>query len=219
MPIHAVILDYGNVLCPMPQPSDYEELRRLTGLEEQAFHDAFWRYRLDYDRGTLDGTAYWRRIAQAGGNHFPDAQIQELIAADIALWNRPDPVLLDWGRHLHNVGVKTAVLSNMPRDLALYLRQNAAWLRAFDHAVFSAELGLLKPQAGIYVACLHGLKVPAEKALFIDDNLANVEGARALGMHAVRFESVSKLEVEVRRFDLPTPSLEDSSSSVPSRVD
>ncbi|MGO9271115.1 MAG: HAD family hydrolase [Terriglobia bacterium] len=210
MPIRAVILDYGNVLCPLPPISAYEELRSLTGLDTQPFHDFFWRYRLDYDRGTLDGTAYWRRVAQASGKAFSDALIPKLIAADIALWLTPDRILLQWVRDVHHGGVKTAILSNMPRDLALYLRPNAAWLNQFDHAVFSGEIGLVKPAPGIYLACLKGLDVRAEEALFLDDNAANVEGARALGIHALRFESTAQLAAEVHGFGLPPVLMEEA---------
>jgi len=210
LPIRAVILDYGNVLCAMPRTSDYEELRGLAGLEEQQFQDSFWRYRLDYDRGTLDGTAYWRRVAQANGKAFSDALIQKLIATDIALWLNPDRVLLRWADSLHDSGVKTAILSNMPRDLALYLRPNASWLKQFDHATFSAEIGLVKPAPGIYLECLKGLDVRAEEALFLDDNAANVEGARALGIHALRFESTAQLAAQVQGFGLPPVLMEEA---------
>jgi len=204
MPIRAVIFDFGNVLLnPMPPALAYEPLRELTGLEETAFHDYFWRYRLDYDRGTLDGAAYWRRIAEANGRVFSDALIPKLIATDIALWLSPDPVLLRWACDLHRQGIKTAVLSNMPGDLALYLRRNAAWLTQFDHATFSAELGMVKPAPGIYLECLQALGVRAEEALFLDDNAANVEGAQALGIHALQFESAARLAVEVQQFGLP----------------
>jgi putative hydrolase of the HAD superfamily len=210
MPIRAVIFDFGNVLCPMPRVSDYEELRALAGLERQQFQDLFWRYRLDYDRGTLDGTAYWRRVAQANGKAFSDGLIQKLIATDIRLWLNPDHVLLQWARDLHHGGVKTAILSNMPRDLALYLRRNSTWLPQFDHATFSAEIGLVKPAPGIYLECLKGLEVRAEEALFLDDNAANVEGAQALGIHALRFESVAQLAAEVQGLGLPRVPMEEA---------
>jgi len=208
MPIRAVIFDYGNVLCPLPRVSEYEELRRLAGLEEQPFQDSFWRYRLDYDRSTLDGMAYWRRVAQANGKAFSDELIRKLIATDIALWINPDRVLLRWAHRLHDSGLKTAILSNMPRDLALYLRQNAAWLPQFDHAVFSGEIGLIKPAPEIYLACLKGLDVRAEEALFLDDSAANVEGALSLGVQALRFESAAQLAAEIQRWGLPPVAME-----------
>ncbi|HMD99957.1 MAG TPA: HAD family phosphatase [Terriglobia bacterium] len=203
MPVRAVIFDYGNVLCPMPRLSDYEEMRSLAGIEEPQFQDYIWRYRLDYDRGTVDGTGYWRGVAQMSGKTFSDDLIQKLVAADIALWLTPDPILLRWTRDLHDGGAKTAILSNMHLDLAVYLRGNAAWLRQFDHATFSAEIGLVKPDPAIYLQSLKGLDVRAEEAVFIDDNAANVEGARALGINALRFESVAQLAAEVQGFGLP----------------
>src|SRR5271157_3414874 len=173
MPVRAVIFDYGNVLCPMPRLSDYEEMRSLAGIEEPQFQDYIWRYRLDYDRGTVDGTGYWRGVAQMSGKTFSDDLIQKLVAADIALWLTPDPILLRWTRDLHDGGAKTAILSNMHLDLAVYLQS------------------------------LKGLDVRAEEAVFIDDNAANVEGARALGINALRFESVAQLAAEVQGFGLP----------------
>jgi len=210
LPIRAVILDYGNVLCPLPAISAYAELRSLAGIEDPQFQESFWRYRLDYDRGTLDGTAYWRRVAQANGKEYSDALIQKLIVSDMALWLTPDRVLLQWARDLRHEGVKVAILSNMPGDLALYLRHNAAWLRLFDHATFSAEIGLAKPAPGIYLECLKGLDVRAEEALFLDDNAGNVEGAQALGIHALRFESTAQLAAEVHGFGLPPVPMEEA---------
>jgi FMN phosphatase YigB (HAD superfamily) len=46
--------------------------------------------------------------------------------------------------------------------------------------------------------------LPGE-ALFIDDIAANVEGARALGIEAIRFESIAQLAMDVQPFGLPVP--------------
>jgi FMN phosphatase YigB (HAD superfamily) len=42
-----------------------------------------------------------------------------------------------------------------------------------------------------------------EECLFIDDRAENVEAARALGMHALKFVSVHELAVDVQPFNLP----------------
>jgi putative hydrolase of the HAD superfamily len=209
----AVLFDYGNVLCPMPQFSDFQELGRVAGIEPVRFIESLWRYRLDYDRGTLDSGAYWHKIGRDSSLEFSDQLIGQLVATDISLWMHPSPILLTWARDLRMGGLKTAILSNMPADHSAYLRSTAPWLEYFDHKVFSGEMGVVKPDAEIYHASLRGLDVQPEKALFIDDNMANVEGARALGIESVRFESIAQLAADVRQFGLPAPFIEGSSSS------
>lgn len=51
----------------------------------------------------------------------------------------------------------------------------------------SAVLGAEKPQRRIYTRALGVFGVDAEDAILFDDSAANVEGARAAGMHAFQF--------------------------------
>ncbi len=203
MPIRAVIFDFGGVLCPMPQPAEFEPLRQMTGLDEAVFQDCFWRERLDYDRGTTDGAGYWRTFARLAGISISEEQIPRMIALDLAMWQKLDPTVMGWIRRLSQAGIKTGILSNMGNDLAAYLRKNAEWLKQFDDVVFSGELQLVKPEAGIYRASLSGLGVQPEEALFLDDNPANVEAAQALRIQAVRFLSALRLARDLQGLGLP----------------
>lgn len=205
--LQAVIFDYGNVLCPMPRPRDFEELAHTAGVPSTVFLPSLWRYRLDYDRGTLDGPAYWRQVAKENGKEFSEAQIRKLIEIDLGLWTRPADTMLAWARALRKSGLKTSILSNMPRDFSSYLRSNAGWLNDFDFNVFSGELGVVKPDPKIYQTCLKGLNASPDQTLFIDDMAANVDGARALGMKAIKFDSVAQLTDDVRPFGLPAPAV------------
>ena len=49
--------------------------------------------------------------------------------------------------------------------------------------------------------------------IFEGHHAANVEGARALGIESVRFESVAQLAADVGLFELPAPLVEGSSPS------
>ena len=60
-----------------------------------------------------------------------------------------------------------------------------------------------KPDAAIYqLACRTGRFAPHE-AVFIDDVLANVEGARATGMAAIHHRSAAETAAELRNLGLP----------------
>lgn len=202
--ISAVIFDYGNVLCLPPDPLDCQRMRSLAGFDEEAtFNRMYWVNRDAYDRAAIDGQRYWQGIGEGLGKQFSAEQIDALTAQDVALWARANPVVLGWARTLQESGMKTAILSNMPSNLSGYLRQSPEWLQHFDYVVFSCEVGLLKPEPAIYHACLEGLRSMPEETLFIDDKPANVEGALAVGIHALLFQSAEQLGDDMQAFGLP----------------
>ena len=216
MPINAVVFDYGNVLNEPPLPVQYQPLARLAAINEAEFLDLYWRNRLDYDRGNpVDGPVYWRQLAMAAAKQFSAEQISQLIDLDGRLWARTRPILIEWVKILKKQGRETAVLSNMPPEIAAHLRRTAAWLRLFDHLVFSGEHGFVKPEAALYRICLKGLTAPPGEVLFIDDREDNVEGAREAGMRAVKFESIPQLMNDVEPYGLRA-SLEDASRTAAS---
>ena len=94
---------------------------------------------------------------------------------------------------LHGAGTKLYLLSNAPNLLDPWLRgparQRHPFLGLFSDYVVSGLVGHSKPDAAIYeLICRTGGFAPGS-AVFIDDVMANVEGAQAIGMHAVHHRS------------------------------
>lgn len=67
-----------------------------------------------------------------------------------------------------------------------------------DVIVYSHEEGCLKPDAQIYHIACERLGVTPGRAVLLDDLIANVEGARAIGMNAIVFrtnaQAISELQ-------------------------
>jgi FMN phosphatase YigB (HAD superfamily) len=77
-----------------------------------------------------------------------------------------------------------------PRGLSVHPRLGTA----FGVTVVSGQEGVTKPDARIFeILCARAGVAPAD-CLFIDDGPHNVEGARAVGMDAVRFTGPPALE-------------------------
>jgi putative hydrolase of the HAD superfamily len=197
MPITTVIFDYGCVISVVPTPQDFEPLRKAIGVDLAAFKETYWRYRDAYDLDDLDAAAYWQEFGRDVGRHFSPAQIHKLAALDCQIWGRSNPVMVEWVRLLRGKGLKTAVISNISRNVGDYLRRTGRWVGFMNHVTFSGELKLLKPDAAIFHACLEGLGEPAAQTLFIDDKEANVTAAQALGINGIVFHSVDQLQSEL----------------------
>ncbi|HET9088615.1 MAG TPA: HAD family phosphatase [Acidobacteriaceae bacterium] len=198
MPLRAVIFDYGLVLSGPAVPSARARLLQLTGLPERVFDDHYWKYRLDYDRGTLNGPTYWQAIARDTGMSLSPGQVSAIVEQDVLLWASLNPIMLEWALLVQESGLKTAILSNMGEELLAHMRRNFGWLKTFDHHTWSCELNVVKPEAEIYTHTLQALGVAPQEALFLDDKLENVEGAHRVGLHALVFTGVEALAQQLQ---------------------
>jgi putative hydrolase of the HAD superfamily len=194
------------VLSVVPNPEDYEPVRKAIGAEPAAFQDLYWRNREAYDLDALDMPTYWQQLGHAVGATFSPDQIQEIATRDCHIWERTNPVMMEWVRALRARGMKTAIISNISRFVGDYLRRTAPWVKLFDHLCFSGELRIGKPGPSIYHACLKALGVPAAQTLFIDDREVNIVAARAVGMHGIVFHTPEQLQPELEPYGL-APSL------------
>lgn len=67
----------------------------------------------------------------------------------------------------------------------------------FDGIVVSGEEKLIKPDERIYKVLLERYGLEAGECVFLDDNAANVEAARSVGMKAVRFDDILRVREEL----------------------
>ena len=185
--VKAVLFDYGLVLTGPPHPPAWERMKALLKANETSFHTAYWRPRHDYDRGTLNGDAYWHTVAQELGHPLDATSLARLIEADTELWTQPNQPMIDWVATLQNAGVRTGILSNLGDAMETGVRARCPWLERFDHLTFSHRLGIAKPDLAIYQHAADGLGLAPEHVLFIDDREGNVEAARQAGMQTVRY--------------------------------
>ena len=209
--INAVILDYGLVLVSSPTAAEFGRMAEMFNQSVESFYELWESSRGPYDRGDFSAEEYWLKLAAQTNTALDPKQIEILREIEVEIWAHPVPGMLDWLGQLHAAGIKTGLLSNMPWDLANYVRANFEWLEKFSFKALSAEVGMIKPDAAIYEHTLRGLGVSAEEALFIDDREPNVRAARALGMRAIQFRSIEQLkrELEVMGFPvLPATSAE-----------
>ncbi|MGD0062528.1 MAG: HAD family phosphatase [Streptosporangiaceae bacterium] len=134
------------------------------------------------ERGECSGAEFERMLAAEllridGGPVLAEGLLRRMFAASL-----PVPAMYDTIRALRGAGFGTALLSN---SWGCDEYPRADFPALFDAVVISAEVGMRKPEEGIfrYAAGTLGLE-PAE-CVFIDDIEANVNAATACGMTAL----------------------------------
>lgn len=178
-----LLCDYGEVLCLPPQAADVAALVELSGLSAESFDDIYWRQRPEYDRGDLTASEYWTSTL---GDPLPPEHLAALIDVDIRGWIHPSSVALDATARASERGMRLALLSNAPHEVADVV-DGLAWLAPFAPRLFSARMGTTKPDPAIYRHALEALRAAPGDVWFIDDRQANVAAASALGINAIQY--------------------------------
>jgi putative hydrolase of the HAD superfamily len=190
-PISCLMLDMGGVLTQEHRLDKVDAMVRVLcpGLPREVFLKAYYGERDDYDRGTIDGGEYWRRVAASQGAPWREAALPELMQLDVESWFNMRKGMLAFLEEVRGRVGRLVLLSNINEGCVRYVREGDGreWASLFDELVLSCEHRLLKPQREIYELALDRAGARASETLFVDDNQPNVEGALAAGLSSFRF--------------------------------
>jgi len=122
-------------------------------------------------------------------------------AGFVAAWEEPYswpmPGMAELVRSLAGK-VRLLLLSNVDAVYWQAVRAAHPELACFDQSLLSCDLGMAKPDAEIFLHASACAGAPPSRCLFVDDTLANIEAARALGFHAHHFAGTPRLIEELR---------------------
>ena len=99
---------------------------------------------------------------------------------------------------LDDRGVPLFVVTNFSADFwPAFRARERGFLDRFRDVLVSGEAKLRKPDPAIYALALDRFRLRPGEALFVDDRPANVESARAAGMHAHLFAGADDLRARL----------------------
>jgi 2-haloacid dehalogenase len=195
-PIRHIVFDIGRVLIHYDPHIPFRRLiaddARRQWFLETVCNDA---WNLEQDRGRDWADAEALLIAE-----YPDET--DNIRAFRKHWHEmvshayDDSVAIM--RRLIAAGHDVTMLTNFNSDTFAQARTLFPFLAEPRGVTVSGDIGLIKPDRAIYERHAADFALDPAATLFIDDNPANVEGARAAGWQAIRFTGAEQLERELR---------------------
>lgn len=196
MSLKAVIFDFGGVLVRTRS----QELRSR------------WEERLGLSPGEASEIVFGGESGTAAqhGHITDDEHWQwlgrrlELNPEDLAAFRHDffsedilDMELLAYVDRLHAAGYHLGLLSNMADNARMIFGEKYGILSHFDTVTISSEEGIMKPDPDIFEAALARAGAGPNQAVFVDDFVANVEGARRVGMLGIHFRNTEQTIAEL----------------------
>lgn len=196
MTIRAVFFDFGGVIMRTEYQAPRQHLAE--------------RFRMDYDDidkavfgsesarrasvGELTEEAHWLEVLKRFRR--PAAEMKtfkdEFFGGDVI-----DRQLVEVIRSMRGK-FHTGLISNAWSGLREFITREKI-IDVFDTVVISAEVGVVKPSAGIYEVALQQAGVKAKEAIFVDDVAANIDACEKVGMKGILFKEPQEVLAQLNR--------------------
>lgn len=195
MPIRVVFFDFGGVIQRTEFQSPRQKLAQRFGMEYDDIDNIVFNSPTAKQAtvGEVAVEKHWEAVAKrlkVSKDEIATVE-REFFAGDVI-----DHDIVEYLRSLRP-RYKTGLISNAWSDMREYLvRQKLD--EVFDTLTISAEVGVAKPEAKIYLLALEQVQVEPEAAVFVDDVPANIEACEALGMQGILFRDPLKAMNELK---------------------
>lgn len=187
--IKTIFIDFGGVIIKQPSDRWVALWKKVLGAEEPPEivemldnpHES--QLVKDICLGKIPEDTMWQIMAEKG--HFRPSMIgffRRWLFSKRQLNQHMVKFLGELNGHY-----QTAILSNAGDQSRRLMKEVYRLGDYVDEIIISAEEGVIKPDPRIFEIAMDRMRTKPETSLLLDDHLANVEAARAFGMHAVQF--------------------------------
>lgn len=188
--IKNIIFDLGGVLLNINPLLSLLELEKTSGINKEELISKFVDTQIfeKFDTGILTPDQFRSGLCGIMNTNVSDSEIDRI-------WNK---LILDIPGHRVKLlqelrkNYKVFMLSNTNRiHFDHYTREfieiyGMNLTDLFDHVFVSHEIGIHKPDAGIYMYVLENANILASETIFFDDSLSNIRAAELLGIRGIQ---------------------------------
>jgi putative hydrolase of the HAD superfamily len=194
--IEAIIFDLGNVLIAVDEQRMIERFCARAGKSQRELQDYIMAtpFVNQLALGQLTGQRFFEIVA---GDLGFDGGYDEFAEIWSDIFSPIEPMIELVGKLKGKL--KRLALSNTNQIHMDFVFPRYPFLRDMDGVVLSHEVGLMKPDRRIYELALSRYGLTAARTVFVDDILANVEGARSVGMAGIHHRSAEATRAELTK--------------------
>lgn len=196
--IRNIVFDLGNVLLKYDPRGYLESLgydkEKVSDLMKLIFHGVEWKLA---DQGLLSNDQlieiyqlkapqYYNEINYVMRNWY---KLMVLMEESKELFQE----VLDKGYNVY-------ILSNYPEYKFLDMWERTPLFHKAHGSVISYQIKLTKPSKEIYHHLLDKYDLDPDETIFLDDLQENINGAKKVGIHGIRFKNVAQVRQELKAY-------------------
>lgn len=190
MMIKAVIFDMGGVILDLDMPRCIRNFKEKAGFSDiETYLDIYHQkgFISDLEEGLIDESEFYEECLRHCAKGTTEEDIKFCFSSLVAGANLDiiqQIILLSKDYPLYILSNNNSVC--LKHEMGILDKQGVSG--CFRDFFFSFNLKMLKPGREIFDEVVRRIGVRPEEILFIDDSIANVEGARAAGLNAVLYK-------------------------------
>ncbi len=199
--IRAVIFDFGGVISTFDVAIFFRRILGRTGKTVEELGKIVSRSGLPrlYESGQITSRRFYEGIAGLCGLEITE---EEFVSAFVSIFTPVEPTI----RLIRGLSrsYRLGLLSNTNEWHFEHHIRGVVIFPLFDAVSLSYRVKSMKPEEGIYRDLLAKIGLPPEECVFVDDLEENVEGAREVNMHAIRYTGHDGLVVSLAELGVVT---------------
>jgi len=198
--IEIVIFDLGRVLIEVDVNrclAQFSEAFNVT--VQEVIGDKNNGAHTDFMVGKITGEEFHQLTCERFGRHI---DIEAFRNVWLSMLGQPKRGTIAVVAELLKGKVPVALLSNVDPWHFSQCEKIIPEIQKIKKRYLSYQIKIKKPDLQIYRYVVDDLKIPAEKCLFVDDLLENVEAAKEVGIKTIHFEDSQQLVTELERYDI-----------------
>lgn len=169
--------------------------RSFEDVQEAVYHRDLL---LPFELGQITPQAYFQGLQQQLKLPW---NYEQFLGAWNGIFSENRDVIMLMGRLAKSC--RLVALTNTNELHLRHIQTTMPALSVFSDWIASCGLGCRKPELEMYQRALERAGVAVEQAIYVDDRPEMIEGGRRAGLTAIRFESSSQLEQDLRAIGVP----------------
>ncbi len=199
--IRALLFDAGDILYFRPERGRYlQEFLDASGLAGKSISDPAARnLRQQVFDGSISQNEYREAILRLYGVDDPECILRGKQAMNqddnnIQFFPGVRDTLLALKKNGYLLGIITDTAN--PLHVKLTWFENGGFAHVWDSIISSQEVGIQKPQPGIYQVALQQLGISASQAIFIGHDTDELDGALSVGLKTIAFNAGEEIHAD-----------------------
>ncbi len=150
---------------------------------------------LRFERGEMTGAEFFNAVRQRIGYRASMQEFQKAFCSKFSVISE----MVQLHTRVRESGISTWAFSNTNEWAVTHIRAEYPFFSGFDGHFLSYQLGVMKPDAGIYEAAERRTGCHGAAILYIDDLAENIHAAAARGWLTIQHSTPAQTVREVDR--------------------